>query len=313
MYSSKIARKVAISGLVLGCVGGVFAAVTSSQAPASEQPFVAGTPLDHGANVRTYGGFRYAESVSYDPEKDLYVVVNRGNSRTLEPNDGFVALMNPDGTIHTLKWIGATRDGLTLNDPLGSDIVSGKLYVADVDSVRWFDMKTGQPLGNVQVPGATSFNDVEVTEDGAIYATQTGSEASDSWRVYEITPQGQSSILIQGSPLNRPNGVAFDPEGNLVVVNIGSRDVLTFSREGRLIGTEQSVDAGNDGIIVLPDGTKYISSVRQGTVARMRPGQPAERIASGIPNAASMAHDAKRNRLLIPMNPWDAVTILELE
>ena len=42
--------------------------------------------------------------------------------------------------------------------------------------------------------------------------------------------------------------------------------------------TEQAVDGGNDGLVVLPDGTKYVSSVRVGTVSRIRPGQKAEPI-----------------------------------
>ncbi len=63
---------------------------------------------------------------------------------------------------------------------------------------------------------------------------------------------------------------------------------------------------------MLPDGTKYVSSVRQGTVARIRPGQKAETIAEGIPTAASMTYDSKRNRLVIPMNDWNAITIVEL-
>ena len=53
-------------------------------------------------------------------------------------------------------------------------------------------------------------------------------------------------------------------------------------------------------MVVLADGTKYVSSVRQGTVARIRPGQKAEIIASGIPSAASMTYDSKRNRLRDP-------------
>ena len=97
-----------------------------------------------------------------------------------------------------------------------------------------------------------------------------------------------------------------------MVVNIGSNAVLTFSTDGKLLTTEESTDAGNDGIAVLPDGTKYVSSVRQGTIARIRPGQKAETIASGIPTAASMTYDSKRNRLVIPMNDWNAITIVEL-
>ena len=59
-------------------------------------------------------------------------------------------------------------------------------------------------------------------------------------------------------------------------------------------------------------GTKYVSSVRQGTVSRIRPGQKAEIVASGIPSAASMTYDSKRNRLVIPMNDWNAITIVDL-
>ena len=79
------------------------------------------------------------------------------------------------------------------------------------------------------------------------------------------------------------------------------------------VNTEHAVDAGNDGLVVLDDGTKYVSSVRQGTVSRIRPGQLAEIVASGIPSATSMAYDSKRNRLLIPMNNWNAITFVDLD
>lgn len=284
-------------------------------APAADQPFAAGAPLKMTPNARTYGGFRFAESISYDAKRDLYVVPNAGMPQAVVQNDGYVSLINPDGTAHTLKWIGVNRNGLTLNHPLGSDIENDNLYLADGDVVRWFDMTTGAPKGSVTVKGMTTgvINDVEVATDGTIYATQTGNDDPNSWRVFKVTPQGESSLFASGPPLNRPNGVAFDPKGNIVVVNIGSADVLTFSPQGKLLTTEQSTDPGNDGLVVLPDGTKYVSSVRQGTVARIRPGQKAELIASGLPTPASMCYDSKRNRLVIPANDWNAITLVDLK
>jgi sugar lactone lactonase YvrE len=288
-------------------------AVLAQAQDSPDAPFEAGTPLELSSNARTYGGFRFAESISYDAERDLYVVVNAGIAQDIIPNDGYVSLVNPDGTAHTLKWIGVNRNGLTLNHPLGSDIANGRLYVADINVVRWFDMATGAPQGSVTVAEADRFNDIEVANDGTVYATQTGGQEPASWRVYKITPQGQSSVFVQGGPLNLPNGVAFDGDGNVVVVNIGTNDVLTFSPAGQLVKTEQAVDAGNDGLVILEDGTKYVSSVRQGTVSRIRPGQPAQIVASGIPSAASMAYDSRRNRLLIPMNNWNAITFVDLD
>lgn len=299
-----------LSALTAITVGGfVFA-----QAPQSSEskPFAAGQPLKLTPNAKTYGGFRFAESISYDADRDLFVAVNAGMPQDVVPNDGYVSLINPDGSAHTLKWIGVDRNGLTLNHPLGSYIENGFLYVADIDTIRWFDMKTGEPKGHITVPGAQRFNDIEVAKDGTIYATQTGDQESSSWRLYQISPKGDSKILVQGSPLKQPNGVAFDQKGNIVVVNIGSKDILTFDKKGKLLSTEQSIDAGNDGIAILKDGTKYVSSVREGTVARIRPGQKAELIASGIPSAASMTYDPKRNRLVIPMNNWNAITIVDL-
>lgn len=288
-----------------------------AQAPApaaGAQSFRAGEPLKTTPNVKVFGSFRFSESLSYDADRDLIVSVNAGMAQDVVPNDGYVSLINPDGTVHTPKWIGVNRNGLTLNHPLGSDIANGMLYVVDIDTVRWFDMKSGEPKGSVQVPGASRFNDLEVAADGTIYATQTGAPNDPtSWRVYKVTPQGQSSVLITGAPLAMPNGIAFDAKGNLVVVNIGNNEVLTFSPDGRHVGTENAVDPGNDGIVVTADGTKYVSSVRQGTVSRIRPGQKAEIVASGIPSAASMAYDSKRNRLLIPMNDWNAIAIVDLK
>jgi hypothetical protein len=59
--------------------------------------------------------------------------------------------------------------------------------------------------------------------------------------------------------------------------------------------------------VILPTGTKYVSSVRFGSVSQIRPGQPAKVIAAGIPSAASTGYDSKQNQLIIPMNNNNAV------
>ncbi|MGE0816135.1 MAG: SMP-30/gluconolactonase/LRE family protein [Vicinamibacterales bacterium] len=298
----------------------VFLAATSATSaaiaqtpPAPSRPFQAGEPLKTTPNVKVFGSFRFSESLSYDADRDLIVSVNAGMPQDMVQNDGYVSLINPDGSVHTLKWIGVNRNGLTLNHPLGSHVARGMLYVVDIDTVRWFDMKTGEPKGAIPVAGAGRFNDLEVAPDGTIYATVTGTpQDASSWKIYRIAADGTSSVLVSGAPLSMPNGITFDRQGNLVVVNIGSNDVLTFRPDGTLLATEHAVDPGNDGVVVTADGTKYVSSVRQGTVSRIRPGQPAEVIASGIPSAASMTYDSRRNRLVIPMNDWNAIAFVDL-
>jgi hypothetical protein len=291
----------------------VIAAAIATASPILAQgagTFEAGEPLDLMPNTRVYGSFHFTESCSYDAARDLYVAPSVGNRGQ---DDGYVSLINPDGTVHTPKWIGVNRGGLTLNDPLGSDIENGMLYLADRNVVRWFDMTTGAPTGSAVVEDAVSFNDLEVAGDGTVYMSQTGAaDGSVPERVYRLAPDGTSSIFVDGAPLSRPNGVAFDTDGNIVVVNIGSRDVLTFDPSGELIRTEQSNDAVNDGIVILDDGTKYVSSVGVGTITRIRPGGQPEVVATGIPSAASICYDSRRDRIIVPMNSWFSLAFVEL-
>lgn len=283
---------------------------------AQDAPFEVGQPLDTSDNVRIFGSFVFAEACAYDAERDLFVVPSAGvlnNDAGELINDGYVSLINPDGSVHTTKWIGMNRDGLTLHHPFGTDIVNGMLYLADRDTVRWFDMATGEPAGSVTVEGASWMNDLEVADDGTIYASHTGSrDDASTWRIYRITPDGDASVFAEGEPLARPNGVAFDNDGNIVVVNIASPDILTFSPEGELLSTIASLDSVNDGLVILDDGTMIVSSVGNGTIARIPPGGEPALVASGIPSAASICYDPTRNHLLVPMNNNNAVALVDL-
>jgi hypothetical protein len=283
-------------------------APAQAEAPPEERPFEAGKPLDLSPNVKVFGSFRFAESCSYDAARDLYVTPNAGIGQDLQENDGYVSLINPDGSVHTAKWIGATRDGLTLNHPTGSAISNGILYTVDGTVLRSFDLATGMPLKAVEVTGSTGLNGIGVGADGTAYISNSRNPES----IFKVTAQGDVSTFVQGAPLAVPNGVAVDKAGNVVVVNINTNDVITFNPKGELILTEHSVEAGNDGLVITEDGTKYTSSVRFGSVSRIRPGQPAEVIASGIPSAASMCYDSVQKQLIIPMNPNDALAFIKL-
>lgn len=283
------------------------------------------------ANVKVYGAIYSAESCSYDPVRGVIVVPNRGVAQNVQANNAWISFINHDGSVHTARWVGIQNPGpqransnppLVLNEPLGSDIASGVLYLADRDGgtgpadpsvavIRRFNMETGAPAGETRVDKAGGFNDIEVADDGTIYATVTGQ--GEGAQVWKITRDGAASIFAQGAPLVQPNGVALDPQGNIVIVQIGNADVLTFSPDGKVVKTEKAVQPGNDGLVIMPDGTKYVSSVVQGGVSRIRPGQAAELIAQNIPNPASMCYDAGANQLVIPMNANNALAFIPLK
>ena len=333
---------------VLASAGALVVAITPvvsfAQQPTTSPPFSVGnpvgmpvTPAANGAfdpvspNVKVYGAIYSAESCSYDEARNVIVVPNRVVPQSVQANDAFVSFINHDGSVNTARWIGVQSPAdrakmtpaLVLNEPYGSDIINGRLYVADRDGgtsatdpsvavIRAFDLRTGAPAWQARVPGVDWINDIEVTDDGTVYATRTGSQDSTTWQVWKIAPDGAASLFIQGAPLFLPNGIAFDPQGNIVVVNIGDDAVLTFSPAGKLLKTEHAAQAGNDGLVIMRDGTKYVSSVRFGGVSRIRPGQPAEMIAKNIPSAASMCYDEGANQLVIPMNANNALAFIKL-
>jgi len=285
---------------------------------AGAQEFQAGAPLGAvnesgiampiSSNVKVFGSFHFAESCSFDPERNLILAMNAGNRSEVPENDGYVSLINPDGSVHTAKWIGATRDGLELLHPLGSIVANNRLYTVDIDTVRSLDLQTGAPISSIRVPEATLLNGIAATSDGTVYASNTRPPA----RIYKVTPGGETSIFAEGAPLNSPNGVEMDQDGNIVVVNVGDNAVITYSPDGQIVRQENAVEGGNDGLVITADGTKYVSSVRYGSVSRIRPGQPAEIIASGIPSAASMCYDSNQNQLVIPLNGNYALAFIPL-
>jgi len=337
------------AALLIGMAAGVLIAQAPAQPPAGPQPYFVGNrlgmPINPAAdgkfdpvskNVKVYGAIYSAESCSYDPTRGVIVVPNRGVAQNVQTNNAWISFINHDGSVHTARWVGIQNPGdqrsnlttpLILNEPLGSDIANGVLYLADRDGgtnpndpvvsvVRKFNMQTGAPAGEIRVEKSNGFNDIEVADDGTIYATQTGAGGQNpdatTWQVWKITPSGQASIFVQGAPLRQPNGIAFDEKGNIVVVNIGNAEVQTFDQSGKLVKTEMAVQPGNDGLVIMKDGTKYVSSVVQGGVSRIRPGRQAELIAQNIPNPASMCWDAGANQLVIPMNANNGLAFIPL-
>ena len=287
-----------------------------------------------------YGALYSVESCVYDPSRGVIVAPSRGVGQAVRANDAWIAFVNHDGSVHTPRWIGiqnagAERDSMTpplvLNEPFGSFLHKGVLYFADRDGgtpdatkpgenipsiavVRTFDMATGRPLKSITVPGSPWLNDITVAADGTVYGTNTGAaDKPETWVVWKLTPDGQASVFVQGAPLNIPNGIEVDSDGNIVVVNIGSPDVITFAPDGHVVRTEQAAQAGNDGLVIMPDGVKFVSSVRLGGISMIAPGARAKLIAENIPSAASMCYDSGANQLVIPMNANNGLAFVSLK
>jgi hypothetical protein len=251
-------------------------------------------------------GFNGPESATHDRRRDAYIVSNM-NGRG-PANDGYLSRVSPDGLV-VAHWIEGGRDGVALHDPMGTEISGNTLYVVDSpDHVRLFDRRRGTPLRSFVVPGAKRLNDLAVAEDGTIYVTDS---SPDKGAIYRIARDGAVSVVAKGEALGRPNGIALDAAGNIVTVGLATRDIVTRSPSGSIVSVLHNPGLGNDGLFVLKDGGRLTSSVADGTLAHVRPDDSVHVVATGLPGAASITYDVKRQLVIIPQLRENAVRFFD--
>lgn len=288
-------------------------ATPSARAPAADAVPAGPKPIFHTA------GFQTPESVLYDDVNDRYLVSNINGSPLAADNNGFISVLGLDGTITTEKWIEGGKNKVTLNAPKGSAIDSGVLYVADIDTVRTFDLKTGAPKGDIKIAGATFLNDIVVNPmDNKIYVSDSGLKASPMGpapsgtdAVYVIE-KGKSRQVVKGADkLGRPNGLAIGPTG-VWAVTYGSNELFRLDDKGQQQNQVKLPKGQLDGVVFLGE-TMFISSWEGNCVYQGKTTGP---FVVGIPNVKSPADiglDTKRSRVLVPLFTENAVEAYDMK
>jgi sugar lactone lactonase YvrE len=285
---------------------------TSATAPAAA---AAGPkPIFHTA------GFQTPESVLYDDANDRYIVSNINGKPHEVDNNGYLTILGTDGKVVTEKWIEGGKNKVTLNAPKGSAIFNGVLYVADIDTVRTFDLKSGAPKGDIKIPGATFLNDVAAnTIDGKIYVSDSGIkpnakgefDATGSDAVYVIEKGKPRPLAKDAEKLGRPNGLAVGPTG-VWVVTFGSGELYRLDEKGQKQDAIKPPKGSLDGIAMMGDSL-FISSWDASSVYEGRSGGPFRVVISNVKSPADIGLDTKRSRILVPQFMENAVEAYEVK
>jgi hypothetical protein len=263
-------------------------------------------------------GFATPESVTYDATNDRYIVANISGRPTAVDNNGYLSIVSPEGKILTEKWIAGGVNKVTLNAPKGLVLTGGLVYVADLDTVRMFDDKTGAPKGEVKIKGATFLNDVAVGADGTIYVSDSGLKQNEKGdfeptgtdAVYAIT-KGKAKPLAKDKSLNRPNGLWAAQDG-VWVVTFGAAELYRLDAKGVKQDIVALPKGSLDGLVAVGD-TLYISSWESSTIYKGSVKGPFEVFAEGVKSPAEMGFDTKRSRLLVPRFLEDTIEVFEVK
>lgn len=263
-------------------------------------------------------GFKTPESVLFDETQDVYLVSNVNGSPVEADGNGFISKLGPDGKVIELKWIDGAKPEVTLNAPKGMAIADGLLYVTDINFVRVFDAKSGEPKGKIGVPGATFLNGIVAAKDGTLYVSDSGLKAgkdgfeptgSDS--IYRIGKRRMAEKLVADKSLERPNGLAAGDDG-VWVASYGTNELYKVGADGKKQSVTKLPKGSLDGLVRLSDGSVLVSSWEASAVYRGKPGGQFSPLVQNVKAPAGIGYDTKRHALLIPLFQSDSVQIQQM-
>lgn len=139
--------------------------------------------------------------------KSYYLVsVLKGDFYSKDGN-GDIAKISSKGVLLDGQWVTG------LNAPKGMAVSKDLLYVSDIDEVVVIDMKTGNIVNVIPVPGSAFLNDVVANCRGDIFVSDTG--AGKIFRIRNSVPE----IYIDNVP--SANGLFMDKDE--LVIGSGSQ------------------------------------------------------------------------------------------
>ena len=269
---------------------------------------------DSARRVSSIPGFNTPQSVKYDAELDVYYVSNINGNPSGKDGNGYIARIRPDSAgagsvVDTLARGG--QGGVTLHAPKGMAIVGDTLWVSDIDAVRGFNRRTGQPTRTVNLASmqATFLNDIAADGAGNVYITDTGIRfAPDGTmgtpgrqRIFRMRAGEATTIALEGDSLRNPNGIAWDNANSRFVIGpFGDAPIMTWKPGDPAPGTLAAGPGQYDGIEILADGRVLVSNWADSSIHVVTDGQK-RKLITGVAAPADIGYDTRRNRVLIPL------------
>lgn len=253
-------------------------------------------------------------AVIHEPGGDVYLVSNVSGQPLAKDGDGFIVSVSPvDGSREL--WARGGDGDVVLHAPRGMAIVDDELWVADVDVVRRFDLRSRGPVGEVLIEGASMLWGVSAGADGNVYVSDVGLggdlEPTGTDAIWRITRAGEVSALIQGVELGQPSAISAQRAGLYVA---GWRDGAFFQVDYRGAKTDLSraPQARLSGLVRLEvEGylggrrglvpTWFASSWDGGTIYRFALSGGVTPLGASLEQPGALGVDAARRRLLVPL------------
>ncbi len=216
----------------------VMFAVALAQAPAPATPIWSVTE-----------GIDTPESAYFDADSGFLFSSQIVGNASAHDGNGRIVKLTLDGNVVDANW--ATG----LDAPKGLRAYRGTLFVADIDTVVGFDIKTGRETSRVKIAGAKFLNDLATGSDGAIYTTD--SFANCVWTIRG----GVVSLFSDAPQLQLPNGILVEDTRVLVATDGMPASLLAFDLKTKAVtliaagtfGTPDGLESDGRGGFIISD------------------------------------------------------------
>jgi sugar lactone lactonase YvrE len=194
-------------------------------------------------------GLATPECVLYNPEAEvLYVACIAGVPPREADGDGYIARLSPQGELLEEKWVTG------MNGPKGMGRFEGTLYVTDNTEIVEIDIEKGEIAKRYPVEGASFLNDITVSPEGVVYASD-----SDTGKIH-VLKDGEVSVLVEPGPFDRPNGLHHLGDGKLLVASSADGQVEVLDVESGEVELKAEGISHGDGIAPLGNGDFLVTN-----------------------------------------------------
>jgi DNA-binding beta-propeller fold protein YncE len=252
----------------------------------------------HPAEAFRVDGLKTPQSFIVDPALGNYFISNTNGAPADRDNNGFIVKL--DGSGKPLLFIQGGSPQITLNAPGGLALQGNKLYVTDIDSLRWFDKNNGRPLGHIDFTGigAKRLKGLAFDDESNLYISDVLANA-----IYKVEAGNDHKVSVfrKDNRLGNPSGMVYDPVRNrLIVVTQATGKILAVGPDGRITPVIQNTFKSLCGVDWDRENNLLVSDIAEGKIYRVEKFSRTKTVRENILTPAGISFDYARNLILVP-------------
>ncbi len=248
----------------------------------------------------TVGGFKFPESVAYDPNAKVLYASEFGSE--LKPTQmdgkGRISKIGLDGKVMEEAFLPAA--GQTLNKPKGIWVAGDRLWTTDIDSVWVFDTKTKEGK-KIELPGIKFANDPTIVGNVLYVSDNRGDQLYSVEPADFLKADPKVTRVLSGKSIH-PNGLYPAADGSLLMVGFESKDNPRGIYSMKPGGAPKELAAGLgrlDGIYELKNGDLLVTDWNSGSLAVWNAKTGMQKLAGGFKGPADFGVAPNAEGLLV--------------